>query len=72
MKQSKYIACFQKKSDMTTNFSNCISMKDGSSIEYVKECFYLGNTIYRDISIQCIDSSVPDLFIRTTNLLYDY
>ena len=61
--------CFQKKSDMTTNFSNCISMEDGSSIEYVKECFYLGNTIYSDISIKCI---VSNLFIRTNSLLYDY
>ena len=42
-KKSKFM-CFQKKSDMTTDFNNCISMKDGSSIEYV----HLGNTIYSD------------------------
>ena len=57
---------------MTTNFSNCISMKDGSSIEYVKECFYLGTTKYSDISIKCIGGSVSDLFIRPNSLLYDY
>ena len=44
-KKSKFI-CFQKNSDMTTDFNNCISMKDGSSTEYVKECVHLGNTIY--------------------------
>ena len=43
-KKSKFM-CFQKNSDMTTDFNNCISMKDGSSIEYVKECVHLGNTI---------------------------
>ena len=44
-KKSKFM-CVQNNSDMT-NFNNCISMKDGSSIEYVKECVHLGNTIYR-------------------------
>ena len=57
---------------MTTDFNNCISMKDGSSIEYVKECVHLGNTIYSDISLKCIDGSVSDLFIRTNNLLHDF
>ena len=44
-KKSKFM-CVQNNSDIT-NFNNCISMKDGSSIEYVKECVHLGNTIYR-------------------------
>ena len=57
---------------MTTDFNNCISMKDGSSIEYVKECVHLGNTIYSDISLKCIDGSVSDLFIRTNSLLHDF
>ena len=70
-KKSKFM-CFQKKSDMTTDFNNCISMKDGSSIEYVKECVHLGNTIYSDISLKCIDGSVSDLFIRTNSLLHDF
>ena len=43
-----------------------------SSIEYVKECVHLGNTIYSDISLKCIDGSVSDLFIRTNTLLYDF
>ena len=58
-KKSKFI-CFQKNSDMTTDFNNCISMKDGSSIEYVKECVHLDNPIYSDISLKCIDRSVSD------------
>ena len=43
-KKSKFM-CFQKNSDMTTDFNICISMKDGSSIEYVKECVHLSNSI---------------------------
>ena len=31
---------------------------------------YLGNTIYSDISLKCID--VSDLFIRTNSLLHDF
>ena len=60
--------------DMTTNSNNCISMKDVSSIEHVKNCVHLGNTIhvYSDISFKCIDGSVSDLFIRTNSLLYDF
>ena len=70
-KKSKFMR-FSKNVDMATNFNNCISMKDGSSIEHVKECVYLGNTIYSDISLKCIDGSVSDLFIRTISLLYDF
>ena len=40
------LMCFQKNSDMPTNFNNRISMKNGSSIQYVKEYVHLGNTIY--------------------------
>ena len=47
-------------------------MKNGSSIEHVKVCVHLGNTIYSDISLKCINGSVSDLFIRTNSLLYDF
>ena len=49
-------------------------MKDGSSIEYVKACVHLGNTIimYSDISLKCSNGSVSDLFIRSNSLLYDF
>ena len=70
-KKSKFM-CFQKNLDMVTNFNNCISMKNSSSIEHVKECVHLGNTIYSDISLKCIDGSVSDLFIITNSLLYDF
>ena len=55
---------------MATNFNNCISMKNCSSIEHVEECAHLGNTVYSDIYLKCIDGSVSDLFIRTNSLLY--
>ena len=71
MFKSKFMG-FQKKIDITTNFSNCISMKDGSSIEHVKVCVHFGNTIYSNISLKCIDGSVFDLFIRTNSLLHDF
>ena len=70
-RKSKFM-CFQTNLDMTTDFNNCISQKDGSSIEYVKECVHLGNTIYSDISLNCIDGSVSDLFIRTNSLLHGF
>ena len=60
---------------MTTNFNNCISIKDGGSIEYVRECVHLGNTIlymYSGISLKCIDGSVSDLCIRTISIVDDY
>ena len=63
--------CFPKKSDMETNFYNYTSMDD-SSIEHVKECVHLGNTIYSDISLKCIDGSVFDFVIRTNSVLYDF
>ena len=47
-------------------------MKDGSSIDHVKECVHLGNTIYSDISLKCIHGSDSDLFICTNSLLYDF
>ena len=47
-------------------------MKDGGSIEHVKECVHFGNTIYSDISLKCIDGSVFDLFIRANSLLHDF
>ena len=67
-KKSKFMS-FQKKLAMATNFNHCISMQDGSSLEHVKECVHLGNTIYNDIYLKCIDGSVSDLFIRTNSLL---
>ena len=68
-KKCKFM-CLQKNLDMAANLNNCISMKDGSSIEHVKECVYLGNTINSDISIKCIGDSVSDLFISTNSLIF--
>ena len=48
---------FSKELDIATNFNNCISMKDGSSIEHVKECVPLGNTIYSDLSLKFINNN---------------
>ena len=59
---------FPKKSNMTTNFLNCISMKDGIyNIEYVKACVHLGNTI-------CVASlqKDPDVAKRKNEIFVDH
>ena len=63
--------CFQKKLDMVTSFNNCISMKNGSSIEHVKECIiHLGNTIYSDIYLKCIDGIVFLIYLFVQIVYY--
>ena len=41
--------CVFKKMGHDKKINSCISMKDGSSIEYVKEYVHLGNITYSDI-----------------------
>ena len=55
---------------MAMNFNNCISIKDGSSIEYAKACAHLGNTIHSHVSLKCIDGSVSDDLFLTLSLNY--
>ena len=52
-KKSKCM-CLQNNSDMTTNFNNCVSMKDGNSIEYVINMYILVTTYCIHSDIQCI------------------
>ena len=52
--------------DMVTNFNNCISMKNGSSIEHVKECVHLGNTI----SLKCIGGKVFLIYLFVQIVYY--
>ena len=65
-KKSKFM-CFQKQLDMATNYNNCISMKDGSSMEHVKKCVHLGNS---DISLKCIDGIVCLIYLSVQIVYY--
>ena len=38
-------------------------MSNGSKIDYVQQCVYLGTTIFSDISIKNIDNAVNDIYI---------
>ena len=54
------------------NIKNTISMANGCTIDYVKQCVHLGTIIHSDVNRKNIDSDVNDLFMRTNNLIADF
>ena len=57
-----------KCSSSDIDINNVLCMRDGTFIEHVKHCKYLGNYICQNISTKSVDNAISDLYIRTISL----